>query len=106
MQLQAAYAAFSHGLSIKWFYLVVGACLSLENYTAPVEVAVCNDFLPALTGHAISDLERELLAFLARLKRPWFAQPDNCGTGCIKYHNKDYAATHRASAGDIFGFHH
>ena len=65
MQIHAAYAAFSHGLSSKWLYLA-RACAGLENYIAPIEVAIRNNFLPALTGHAISDLERELLALPVR----------------------------------------
>ena len=36
-------------------------------YIAPVEVAIRNNFLLALTGHAIIDLERELLALPPRL---------------------------------------
>ena len=55
-QPHAAYAAFSHGLSSKWLYFA-RACLGMENYIAPVEVAIRNNFLPALTGRAISDLE-------------------------------------------------
>ena len=64
-QPHAAFTAFSHGLANKWRYLA-RACPSLEKHVAPIEAVIRRDFLPALTGRSISDLERELLALPAR----------------------------------------
>ena len=66
-QPRAAYADLTHGLSSKWTYLsrtVSDIDLLLE----PLEAAIRQNFLPALTGqNACNDLERELLALPVRL---------------------------------------
>ena len=64
-QPHAAYTAFSHGLKNKWLYLA-RTCPGLEDHIASVEDVIRHDLLPALTGRAISDLEKELLALPTR----------------------------------------
>jgi len=64
---QAAYAAFTHGQSSKWIFLMrtiqdIGALFQ------PLEDAIRQFFLPAITGRqALSDTERELFALPVRL---------------------------------------
>ena len=58
----ASFAAFTHGLVHKWVYL----CRVLEipdHQLQPLENAIQQKFLPALTGHALPHPEvRNLLA--------------------------------------------
>ena len=70
-QPHAAYAAFVHGLSSRWNYL-----LRVTDWTEHsasellqlLESTIRSQFIPALTGHALpGDLVRNLLALPARL---------------------------------------
>jgi len=66
-QPQAAYSAYVHGLSSRWIFLSL-TILNISHLLEPVEVALQQDFIPALTGrHACSREERELLALQVRL---------------------------------------
>ena len=67
----AAYAAFTHGLSSKWNYLLrvldVDA-LSASDLLQPLESAICSQLIPALTGqNQPGDIVRELTALPVRL---------------------------------------
>ena len=66
-QPHAAYAAFTHGLASKWTFL---ACTipNIEYLFQPLEDAICQRFLPALTSqNSFSDSIRDLMALPARL---------------------------------------
>ena len=70
-QPHAAYAAFTHGLSSKWNYLLRVTDWeehSTSELLQPLESVIRSQFIPALTGHAPpGDLVRDLLALPARL---------------------------------------
>ena len=64
---QAAYAAFTHGLTSKWTYLMRTVSVA-QQCLQPLEDAIRQQLLPALTGKTdISDIERELISLPARL---------------------------------------
>ena len=70
-QPNAAYAAFTHGLSSKWNYLLrvldIDA-LSASDLLQPLESAICSQLIPALTGqNQPGDIIRELTALPVRL---------------------------------------
>ena len=66
-QPHAAYAAFTHGFTSKWTFLV-RTTPDIGNLLEPLEEAIRQKFLPALTGqNAPNDTERDLLALPARL---------------------------------------
>ena len=65
-QPQAAYAAYTHGLAGKWAYLSRACEISSEQF-ASLEEVIRLDFIPALSGRAVSDIERVLLALPARM---------------------------------------
>ena len=70
-QPHAVYAAFTHGLSSKWNYLLrvldVDA-LSASDLLQPLESAICLQLIPALTGqNQPGDIVRELTALPVRL---------------------------------------
>ncbi len=61
----AAYAALLHGLSSKWSYLS-RACPGMEQYLDGIEQVTRLELIPALCGHSVNDIERELLGLPAR----------------------------------------
>ena len=62
----AAYSAYTHSLIGKWTY-VLRSIEGLNLLLKPLEDNIRQQFLTALTGtDSISDMERELLALLAR----------------------------------------
>ena len=63
---QAAYAAYTHGLAGKWTYLS-RACEISSEQLSDLEEVIRLDFIPAISGHAVSDIERILLALPARM---------------------------------------
>ena len=64
-QPQAAYAAYTHGLVGKWTCLSRACEISSEQFSNLEEV-IRLDFIPAISGHTVSDMERILLALPAR----------------------------------------
>ena len=63
-QLHAAYAALTHGLASKWYYIA----RTIPNISQPLEDVVRTDLIPALTWRAPpSDNEWDLLAVPSRL---------------------------------------
>ena len=65
---QAAYAAYTHGFTGKWSYLI-RTIPNISDLLQPLEDAISQCFLPTLMGKAaLSELERVL-----------FALPTNCG---------------------------
>ena len=76
-QSQAAYSAYVHGLSSRWIFLS-RTIPNISHLLEPVEVALQQDFIPALTGrHACSREERELLALQVRLGGLGIQNPAN-----------------------------
>ena len=65
-QPQAAYAAYTHGLAGKWTNLSRACEISSEQFSDFEEV-IRLDFILAISGHAVSDIERILLALPARM---------------------------------------
>ena len=70
-QPHAAYAAFTHGLSSRWNYLLRVTdwkILSPSDLLQPLEMAIQSQFIPALTGQPPPGrLVREMLTLPARL---------------------------------------
>ena len=66
-QPQAAYAAFTHGLTSRWTYLA-RTTPNIETLLKPLEETIRKVFLPNLTGQvSFNDIMRDLLALPARL---------------------------------------
>ncbi len=66
-QPHAAYAAFTHGLSSHWTY-ISRTVPDIQDLLSPLETAIHQHFIPALTGReACSAVERDLLALPVRL---------------------------------------
>ena len=66
-QPHAAYAAFVHGLIGRWVYTLRVGLPSAANLTLPLEKAVRQTFIPALTGQPeLNNLVRDLLSLPAR----------------------------------------
>ena len=65
-QPQAACAAYTHGLTGKCAYLSRGCEISSEQFSSLEEV-IRLDFIPAISGRAVSDVERVLLTLPARM---------------------------------------
>ena len=70
-QPHAAYAAFTHGLSSKWTYLLRTSHLDEQLSTElllPLETTICSKFLPSFSGISPpNELMRALLALPCRL---------------------------------------
>ena len=66
-QPQSAFAAFTHGLTSKWTYLI-RTIPDISNLLQPLEDAIRLHFLPKLTGqNPFNDTVRDLMALPARL---------------------------------------
>ena len=65
-QPQAAFAAYTHGLAGKWSYLS-RACSMTEEQFHTLEAGIRREFIPAFSGRAVSDVERDLLGLPARM---------------------------------------
>ena len=74
-QPHAAYAAFTHGMSSRWTYLM-RTIPNLHDILLPLEEAICQHLIPALTGRtSCSTAERDLLALPVRLGGLGLANP-------------------------------
>ena len=66
-QLQAAYAAFIHGITSRWSFLFRTITM-MKDHVQPLEEAIRYKLLPAMTGKtAMSDNERNLLSLPTKL---------------------------------------
>ena len=63
-QPHAAYCAFTHGLVSKWTYFL-RTLPRISDYLQPLETTIFTEFIPAVTGKFVSDLERELFSLPA-----------------------------------------
>ena len=60
IESHAAYSAFTHGLTIKWNYLM-RTIPDVSNLLLPLDEIINTHFIPALTGcGSVSNLERQL----------------------------------------------
>ena len=64
---QASYAAFTIGLKHRWTYYL-RTRPDIEELLEPLERAIGNVLIPAMTGHTCSPAERELLALPLSLR--------------------------------------
>ena len=65
-QPQASYAAFTFGLRHRWTYFL-RTLPDIECLLGPLERAIADSLIPALTGHTCTDTERNLLALPVRM---------------------------------------
>ena len=67
-QPHAAYAAFTHGIIGRWTYAIRVFAMSADEVLKPLEQAITQHFIPALTTQqSPSEVTRDLLARPARL---------------------------------------
>ena len=64
---KASYAAFTIGLKHRWTYYL-RTLPDIEELLEPLERAIGNVLIPAMTGHTCSLAERELLALPLSLR--------------------------------------
>ena len=88
-QPQAAYSVFVHGLKHKWTFLS-RVMSDVDAAMAPVEEAVMDDLIPALSGRPVSPVERELLALPCRHGGMGLTKPTSLGS--------QYLSSRRVSA--------
>ena len=88
-QPQAAYSVFVHGLKHKWTFLS-RVMSDVDAAMAPVEAAVVDDLIPALSGRPVSPVERELLALPCRHGGMGLTKPTSLGS--------QYLSSRRVSA--------
>ena len=83
-QPHAAYAAYVHGLSYRWSYLI-RTISDIEDLLQPLENAIHQHFIPALTGRPpYSSSERDLLALPARLGGLSIRDPSDAAAECFR----------------------
>ena len=87
---QASYAAFTFGLRHRWTYYL-RTLPDIEELLEPLESAIGNVLIPALTGHTCTPDERELLALPVRLGGLGIENPCRSAT-------KEYEASIRVTA--------
>ena len=81
-QPQAAYSVFVHGLKHKWTFLS-RVMSDVDAAMAPVEAAVVDGLIPALSGRPVSLVERELLALPCRHGGMGLTKPTSLGSQYI-----------------------
>ena len=73
-QPQASYAAFTFGLRHRWTYFL-RTLPDITDLLEPLEHAISEVLIPAITNHATTETERELLALPVRLGGLGFIDP-------------------------------
>ena len=82
-QPHAAYAAYIHGLSNRWSYLL-RTVPDIDDLLQPLENAIHQHLIPALTGRPpCSSIERDLLALPARLGGLGLRDPSTISSECF-----------------------
>ena len=86
---QASYAACTFGLKHRWTYYL-RVLPYFEEQLEPLECAICDAFISAMTGHTCTPDERELLVLPVRLGGLGLANPCRNAT-------KEYEASIRVT---------
>ena len=76
-QPQACYAAFTFGLRHRWTYFL-RTLPDIQDLLEPLERAITDVLIPAVTDHTLSEGERELLSFPVRMGGLGFTNPVDC----------------------------
>ena len=71
---QIALSAFNKGLCHRWTF-VQRTMSDIEDLFKPLETSIREDFIPALIGRSVSDLERKLLQLPVRFRGLGIANP-------------------------------
>ena len=66
VQPHVAYYAFTHGLIGKWAYFLC-TIPDVSDLLEPLEATITGEFIPAITGRSVGELERKLLSLPVRL---------------------------------------
>ena len=83
-QTHAAYAAYIHGLSNRWSYLL-RRVREIEDLIQPLEDAIHMHLIPALTGRPpCSSIERDLLSLPVRLGGLGLRDPSTMASACFQ----------------------
>ena len=78
-QPQACYAAFTFGLRHRWTYFL-RTLPDIQVLLEPLERAITDVLIPAVTDHTLSEGERELLSFPVRMGGLGFTNPVECSS--------------------------
>ena len=73
-QTQACYAAYTFGLKHRWTYFL-GTLPDIQDALEPLENAVSQVLIPAITGCNCNQLDRTILALPVRLGGPGMGNP-------------------------------
>ena len=83
-QPHAAHAAYVHGLSYRWSYLI-RTISDIEDLLQPLENTIHQHFIPALTGRPpCSSSERDLLSLPTRLGGLSIRDPSEAAAECFR----------------------
>ena len=74
---QVCYAAFTFGLRHRWTYFL-RTLPDIQDLLEPLERAITDVLIPALTDHTLSEGERELLCFPVHMGGLGFTNPVEC----------------------------
>ena len=75
----ASYCAFTFGLVHKWGYFQMTIPDS-ASYYIPLETAIREKFIPAITGKSCSDLERDIVRTSVQTRRARYSKSSENGT--------------------------
>ena len=89
-QPQASYAAFTFGLRHRWTYFL-RTLPDITDLLEPLERAISEVLIPAITSHATTETERELLALPVRLGGLGLIDP-------VRASRKEYEASDRVTS--------
>ena len=73
-QPQASYAAFTFGLQHRWTYFL-RTLPDIAELLEPLERAINEVLIPAVTDHTVTKVERDLLALPVRMRGLGFTDP-------------------------------
>ena len=93
-QPQACYAAYTFGLKHRYTYLL-RTLPDIHDLLEPLEHAISNLLIPAITDHRCSPLERDVLALPVRLRGLGISNP--CREADIELSSSVKATAHLSS---------
>ena len=74
VQPHVAYCAFTHGLIGKWTYFLC-TVPGISDLLEPLGATITSEFIPAITGRSVGELERKLFTLPMRLGELGLADP-------------------------------